>query len=214
MRTRDEGKQDAIHEAAVEMIVRDGFDGFSMQKLARAAGVSPATLYIYFKDREDLILQVFARVAAEMSTATLKDFHPDIPFAEGLQRQWLNRAKFCLKYPAKMHFMEQMRHSALRDRYMEFLGDDIKLAMSAFVKRAIAAGELIQVPVEVFWAVAYAPLYMLVKFHMEGMSIGGRAFKFSQPMMQQTLELVLKALKPEAPEKTKLTDKKRLAAEH
>ncbi len=212
MRIRDEAKQEAIHEAAVVMIVRDGFDGFSMQKLARAAGVSPATLYIYFKDREDLILKVFARVAREMSAVTLKDFHPDMPFAEGLRRQWLNRAKYCLKHPANMHFMEQMRHSALRDRYMEFLGDDIKVAMGAFVTRAIAAGELIEVPLEVFWAVAYAPLYMLVKFHMEGTSVGGRAFTFSEPMMLQTLDLVLKALRPE-PSAPMLTDKKPVAAE-
>ncbi|MBN8856321.1 MAG: helix-turn-helix transcriptional regulator [Sphingobacteriales bacterium] len=33
------------------MVVREGFDGFSMQKLARAAGVSPTTIYIYFKDK-------------------------------------------------------------------------------------------------------------------------------------------------------------------
>lgn len=212
MRTRDEQKIKAIHEQAVTMIVQDGFDGFSMQKLARAAGVSPATLYIYFKDREDLILQVFARVAREMSVVTLKDFDPAMPFAEGLQQQWLNRAKFCLKHPDKMHFMEQMRHSALRDRYMEFLGDDIKLAMKAFVSKAIREGELVPLPVEVFWAIAYAPLYMLVKFHMEGMSIGGKSFRFSRPMMQQTLALVLKALKPEHAPAT-LTDKKRAHAE-
>lgn len=212
MRTRDEQKIQAIHEQAVTMIVQDGFDGFSMQKLARAAGVSPATLYIYFKDREDLILQVFARIAREMGVATLKDFDPTMPFAEGLQRQWLNRAKFCLKHSDKMHFMEQMRHSALRDRYMEFLGDDIKLAMKAFVSKAIREGELVPLPIEVFWSIAYAPLYMLVKFHMEGMSIGGKSFRFSQPMMQQTLALVLKALKPEHAPAT-LTDKKRAHAE-
>ena len=51
MRTRDEKKEHAIRRRALEIIVERGFDGFSMQKLAKAAGVSPATLYIYFKDR-------------------------------------------------------------------------------------------------------------------------------------------------------------------
>ena len=72
MRTRDDNKIQAIREKAVDMIVRQGFDGFSMQKLAKAAHVSPATLYIYYKDREDLIMQLWAAAFKEMAEATLK----------------------------------------------------------------------------------------------------------------------------------------------
>ena len=57
MRTRDENKEAAIRTKALEMIVKVGLDGLSMQKLAKSANVSPATIYIYFKDREDLILK-------------------------------------------------------------------------------------------------------------------------------------------------------------
>ena len=41
------------------MIVKEGFDGLSMQKLAKAANVSPATIYLYFKNREDLLNQLY-----------------------------------------------------------------------------------------------------------------------------------------------------------
>jgi TetR/AcrR family transcriptional regulator, multidrug resistance operon repressor len=51
MRTRDEQKEITIREKALEMIVEQGFDGFSMQKLAKAAKVSPGTLYIYLFQR-------------------------------------------------------------------------------------------------------------------------------------------------------------------
>jgi len=46
MRSRDPKKEKAIRRKAMEMIVKDGFDGLSMQKLAKAAEVSPATIYI------------------------------------------------------------------------------------------------------------------------------------------------------------------------
>ena len=196
MRIRDEQKEQTIRRQALEMIVREGFDGFSMQKLAKAAGVSPATIYIYFKDREDLILQICTEEAKGMAAATLKNFDPAMTFSDGLRVQWLNRAKYCLKYPDKMHFLEQMRHSALRDKYMELVGADFKDAMKQFVMNAIKRGELVSVPIEVFWSIAYAPLYNLVKFHMEGTSVGGHKFKFSDKIMMETLQLVLKALKP------------------
>ena len=55
---RDPRREKAIREKVLAMIVKEGFDGLSMRKLANAAGVSPATIYVYFKDRDDLIMQL------------------------------------------------------------------------------------------------------------------------------------------------------------
>ena len=85
MRTRDENKELTIREKALDMAVKDGFDGLSMQKLARAAGVSPATIYIYFKDRDDLILQLWLQEVKKMVDATLEGFDPSMPFEAGLK---------------------------------------------------------------------------------------------------------------------------------
>src|SRR6195952_2399768 len=113
MRVRDENKEALIRRKALSMIVKHGFDGFSMQKLARSAGVSPGTLYIYFEDKEDLVLKVCVEVGQKMAKATMKGFDPAMSFREGLKVQWMNRARYCLKYPVEMHFMEQVRYSPL-----------------------------------------------------------------------------------------------------
>ncbi|MGZ4091209.1 MAG: TetR/AcrR family transcriptional regulator, partial [Bacteroidia bacterium] len=62
MRIRDEKKEEAIREKALELIVHEGFDGLSMHKLAKAAGVSPATIYIYYKNREHLLNMLYDHV--------------------------------------------------------------------------------------------------------------------------------------------------------
>ena len=179
------------------MIVKHGFDGFSMQKLARAARVSPATIYIYFQDREDLILQLYAQVRARMFAATFANFDPAMPFDEGLKVQWINRARYFLKHPLEMHFMEQIRFSPLHERAVEATGGRFHEIMKAFVGHAIQRKQLIKAPVEVFWAVAFAPLYQLVKFHMHGRNFPGAGpFSLDEKTMQLTLNLVLKALKP------------------
>jgi len=46
------------------------------------------------------------------------------------------------------------------------------------------------------WAVAYAPLYQLIKFHTQGESYDNQKFAMTDEIMMQTLQLVLKALKP------------------
>jgi len=196
MRTRDDNKIQAIREKAVEIIVKQGLDGFSMQKLAKAASVSPATLYIYYKDREDLIMQLWSEAFKEMATATLKNFDPAMSFREGLRMQWMNRARFCMKNPKQMQFMEQLRHSPLQEKALATIDSSFKEAMSAFVGNAIKRNELVKVQLEVYWSIAFAPMYNLVKFHLEGTSIGGKKFTLTDKVMSETLALVIKALTP------------------
>ena len=197
MRTRDEQKEQTIRRQAVEMVVREGFDGLSMHKLGKAAGISPATIYIYFKDRDDLILQLCRELSAKMAEATLKDFDPDMHFDEGLKRQWLNRARYCMENPAEMHFLEQIRFSPFHEKCQAIMDTSFREAMRRFVRNAIERNELVNLPVEVYWSVAFAPLYQLVKFHMSGKGVSGNTpFELNEEMMEQTLRLVLRALKP------------------
>lgn len=179
------------------MIVKQGFDGLSMQKLATAAGVSPATIYIYFKDRADLIYQLFIDIHSRMLMATLKNFDVNMHFDEGLRIQWKNRAAFCMKYPLEMAFLEQIRHSPLNEKTIPVQVQAFKNAMHAFVSKAIERKELMPLPIEVYWSIAYAPLYQLVKYHMQGKSFTNNRFRLQPAMMEQALKLVLKALKPE-----------------
>ena len=197
MRIRDENKEQSIRETAVEMIVNEGFDGLSMQKLAKAAGVSPATIYIYFKDRDDLLVQLWVSESKRMMDASLKGFDPDMPFDEGLKVQWMNRARFYIENPMTAHFLEQMKYSPYYSLCMGKVDKTFLTAMHHFVHNAIRRRELVKLPVEVYWSVAFAPLYALVRFHMSGRGLGGfEKFELDEKIMTQTLKLVLKALKP------------------
>src|SRR3954453_22537309 len=47
-------KRRQIMDGAREMFLTQGFDAASMGEIARAAGVSKGTLYVYFKNKEQL----------------------------------------------------------------------------------------------------------------------------------------------------------------
>src|SRR6056297_1924860 len=51
-------KFDQVLEGARAVFLADGFEGASVDDIARAAGVSKATLYNYFPDKRFLFLQV------------------------------------------------------------------------------------------------------------------------------------------------------------
>lgn len=197
MRTRDEQKELTIRKKAIEMIVEQGFDGFSMQKLAKAANVSPGTLYIYFKDRDDLIIQLWEAEMKRMADYILKNFDPEASFEEGLKVQWMNRARYLIENPSSMQFMEQIKYSPYHHVSLSRMDSNFQDMMRKFVQNAIRRKELVKLPIEVYWSMAFAPLYQLVKMHITGRGIHGTdKFVLDEKTMNMTLKLVLKALRP------------------
>ncbi len=196
MRTRDTGKEDIVKKEAISMLVKEGFNGFSMNKLAKKAGISVATLYIYYTDKDDLVIKLGIEIGQNFFRETLKDFSPDMPFKDGLRKQWENRARFAIRYPEEVAYYEILRHTQHGEQVLSQSIADFKAAMSKFYHNAIRRKELKPLSLEVFWSVAYGPLYSLLRFHSEGKSLGGKPFTFSKKDMNKALELVIKALTP------------------
>jgi AcrR family transcriptional regulator len=197
MRTRDELKENAIRLEAMKMVVRDGLDGLSMQKLAKAANVSPATIYIYFKDREDLILQLCITESERMVRATLKDFDPGMPFGKGLKLQWKNRLNYWLENTLEAQFLEQVRHSQYGKKVFKMVKREFSNTMREFVHGAIERKELLKLPVEVYWSIAFSPLYSLIKLHVSGKGFHSeKKYQLDTAEFNQAFSLVLKALTP------------------
>jgi AcrR family transcriptional regulator len=175
-------------------VASDGLENFGINRLAKAAGVSPATIYIYYKDKEDLLTSISIEEGVKMTRATLKGFDPEMLFKEGLWVQWQNRAAFSLDNHKSAEFFEQLRNSTYKDKMLEAINDEFRKNMGNFVENAIERGEINRMPLEVYWSVAFAPLYSLIKFHNEGKSLGGRKFKFSEKIMKETFDCVIKGL--------------------
>jgi TetR/AcrR family transcriptional regulator, multidrug resistance operon repressor len=198
MRTRDIQKEATIREKALEMIVKEGFDGFSMQKLAREANVSPATLYIYFVNKEDMLRQLYNEVQRTFTRVALDGFDPNVPFAEGLWIQWKNRLCFVEDYPHHFQFMEQFRNSPLISHSSIEPLSDFKDSMKAFLKNAMDRGEMQRMDPELFWSIAYGSLYTLIKFHLNEKQLLGRPYKLTEEKLAEAYRMVLKALTPES----------------
>jgi TetR/AcrR family transcriptional regulator, multidrug resistance operon repressor len=195
MRNKDFNKEFTIREKAIEMIVNEGFDGLSMKKLAMAANLSASTIYIYFQNREDLLNQLYIDVVEEFEREALQNFNAEMSFEEGLWLQWKNRLNTIVKNPTRYYFFEQFRNSPLV-KHEAIKTSEFRETMNLFVENARRKGEVIDLPVEVFWAVSYGAFYILVKFHLDKSSLAGNKFELNENLLRQTFELVIKSLKP------------------
>lgn len=55
----------AILQAATELFLRDGYEKFSLRRVAESVGYSATTIYLYFRDKDDLL---FAAVSDGFSS--------------------------------------------------------------------------------------------------------------------------------------------------
>ncbi len=112
MRHKDEHKQDAIIKATIKLVNEIGFVASSVAKIAKEANVSPATLYIYYKNKEDLLVSIYIDIKQKLSTAILKDFDENQPIRDILKKMWFNAFDYTSKYPDYFQFTEQFSNSA------------------------------------------------------------------------------------------------------
>jgi len=48
-------KRNSLIQATIELVNNDGFNATPMSKIAKMANVSPATIYLYFDNKQDLV---------------------------------------------------------------------------------------------------------------------------------------------------------------
>lgn len=195
MRARDINKVELVKQKAIELLVDLGFEGFTMNKLAKACGISVATLYIYYKDKDDLIQNIGLEEVQRMSAIMLEDFDPESSFAEGLRQQWKNRARCILENPLTAQMIEQLRSSTYQEKVFQTFGEIFKEPLGKFMHNAIEREEIVDMPLEAYWSVAFGPLYSLLRFHNEGKSLSGKPFVLTDEVLWSAFDVVLKGLK-------------------
>ena len=132
-------KKEAILRAAVETFAHRGFFNARMADIARAAGVASGTLYLYFRDKDDLLVSIFDRVMGE-AIAEGREALAAIPNPVGrldeiarlhLRRMGRDRQLaivFQVELRQSVKFMEQFSSTRLR----EYLG---------IIREVIGAGQ-------------------------------------------------------------------------
>ena len=66
MRHKDENKKESITIAAIQLINEIGLAETSMSKIAKRAGVSSATIYVYFENKNDMIKKLYLTIKKDM----------------------------------------------------------------------------------------------------------------------------------------------------
>ena len=76
-RARVEAKESSILDAAERIFAQAGFDGAKVSDIARAASVAEGTVYLYYKNKQDLLAGVVGRFWTQLTLGAEAAIEPD-----------------------------------------------------------------------------------------------------------------------------------------
>jgi len=129
---------------AREIFLRDGFEGASVDEIARVAGVSKATLYSYFSDKRQLFQEVVQAECGRMSTEIVSKLDGEVPIRDALEMAAFGLTKFLVSDFAQRIFRiciaERDRFPELGEAYYERGPANGHEQLVGFLQDSIAAG--------------------------------------------------------------------------
>ena len=140
-----------ILDSAREIFINDGYDGFSMRKLAGKIGYCPTTIYLYFKNKDDLLFAIceefFANFFAELNRIRSVSQDP----IETLRQAFLYLVEFGLKNPNqyKLIFFTKSVYGTRQEWVeKESMARNTYFVFKEIVQDCIDAGKLREIDVD------------------------------------------------------------------
>jgi AcrR family transcriptional regulator len=84
----------SIQDAAMVVIARKGIEETTIQDIADEAGIAKGTVYLYFRDRDELLAKTANRAFEKLVAELEPSFSADGPFAERLYAVVLRQLQF------------------------------------------------------------------------------------------------------------------------
>jgi len=166
VKVKDEHKRLRIIEKSMDLVYTQGIAGVKMAQLAKLVGISPSTLYVYFKSKEELLHSIYSELMNKDLDSSPITEEIDLPFKLKLKKMWLQWTNFAINNAKEMNFITQFKQSPYYEKLPEEVRDKNKQMVKDMFNDGIQEGLIKDLPFDILTAVMLG-------------------------MMQQTVQLVL-----------------------
>ncbi|MFL0197202.1 TetR/AcrR family transcriptional regulator [Clostridium sp. WILCCON 0269] len=163
MRYKDENKKESIFTATIQLINEIGFSDTSMSKIAKKASVSPSTIYVYFKNKNDMINKLYLTIKQKMSQEMFHDINASTPIKVGFESVFRNYINFLLNHKDYFLFIEQFANSPLIQNLSREESLNLFSPMYQLFEKGKSKNIFKEVDTNILIIYAYTPINQVVK---------------------------------------------------
>ncbi|QGM81094.1 TetR/AcrR family transcriptional regulator [Otariodibacter oris] len=151
-----------ILKATDTLMARYGVQHLSTHKIAKEAGVSVGTIYLYFKDKEDLLTQFVVYLFGNFHRAIEVAYQPDLPLFDQYQYLWKATWRFMLENPnivKNMHQYESLPQFRSILKHYSMLENSV---WNKFVKQGQKDGVILSLPSQILFLMSMKTAWQLM----------------------------------------------------
>jgi AcrR family transcriptional regulator len=111
VRCKDDSKVVAIYKATLSLVKDRGLAGITMGDISKEASIATGTLYIYFKNKDELIKALFTECRKKTVRYYFEGIDEQLRFEDRMQKLFRNIIYFKINHFEVSAFLEQSYHS-------------------------------------------------------------------------------------------------------
>jgi AcrR family transcriptional regulator len=159
-----------ILDTAGELFTSEGYENVSMRKIAERIDYSPTTIYLYFRDKEELLREVCDNTFSRLADEIRRSYDGALTPLERLRRGLLTYIRFGLANPhhyevvfisSKVKFMDPNAYS-----FEGSMGQQAFELLSASVRECATNGDIrisdVAVTAQTLWAGIHGVTSLLI----------------------------------------------------
>ena len=185
MRKSDQNKINAIKESVLDLSYKVGISNITTAKIAKNAGVSPATIYIHYQDKTDLLSRLYEEVKTNLHSGLNEAIDKNLNLESQIKQAIVYSISQYRKYPKQAYFMSTLwsNQEMLDEKAINF-GNTMEGPLKDLFER-IESSEEYLVPSPTILAIFFTVPTLVLQ----------RQPDIDKNMIDQLSEMIIKAIK-------------------
>lgn len=155
-------KKEAIYQATIDLVISEGIHNTPMSKIAKKAGISVGTIYLYFKNKEDLIGKLYMDLKKRMGEAIHKVDIKNLDTEAIFKAYWIGLYNYFSKDPKALQYMEQLRFSTYISAKQHEEAEIYYMPIINFFAEAMQMGKIKRMSIPIVASMQHAVVSNLV----------------------------------------------------
>lgn len=157
-------KKERILNAALNLFIENGIDNTSTSLITKEANVATGTLYLYFKNKAELINELYISVKEEFLSASNSDISDSQPPHEFFEKLWIETVTWGINNTDKFRFMLQFHSSPYYTEQIQARFCDYENKVIEVIKKNVKNEQWKDLPPEFIYEFLSAHLLFTVEY--------------------------------------------------
>lgn len=161
-------KESALLQATLDLVIENGFHDAPMSKIAKLAGVSVGTIYLYFKSKQDLVNKLYLIVKGDFAEKIFEGFTPDGEVETLFKTIWYNIANYKFNNYKEARFLSLCDNTPMIEEHIRQKGLQHLKPLLLLWERGIKEGAVKNISPYLLYAYTVYPINFLIYVNQMG----------------------------------------------